>query len=63
MEDIKDKLNFECFNINYNFYEIMRKAIILNNKSYKKLQSNLIELSNKLFQSSLKNVQKSINKV
>jgi hypothetical protein len=41
----------------------MRKAIILNNKSYKKLQSNLIELSNKLFQSSLKNVQKSINKV
>ena len=50
-------------NINYNFFEIMRKAIILNNKSYKKLQSNLIELSNKLFQSSLKNVQKSINKV
>ena len=49
-------------NKNYSFFEIMRKAIILNNKSYKKLQSELIELSNNLFQISLKNVQKTVNK-
>ena len=46
---------------NSNFYQIMRKAILLNEHKYKRKQKNLYELSNSLYSISLQNVIKTLN--
>ena len=46
-----------------NFYEIMRQAILLNDKEYKKKQKNLIKLSNGLYNISLNNIIKTFNSI
>ena len=43
-----------------NFYEVMKKAIVLNNQDYKIMQKNLINLSNRLYHDSLLNVKKTL---
>ena len=48
---------------NNNFYHIMKKAIMLDNKQYKILQKNLILFSDYIYQTSLNNVRISIDKV
>lgn len=70
----KPALINEYFNDNYNmtkdnsfiydktnFYDIMKKAILLNNKNYKIMQKNLIEVANRLYNVSLLNAQKTLN--
>ena len=42
---------------NSNFYEVMREAILLNNEQYKKMQSSLKKLSDKIYNISLGNVR------
>ena len=46
-----------------NFYEIMRQAILLNDKEYKRKQKNLIKLSNGLYKISLNNIIKAFNSI
>ena len=48
---------------NSNFYEIMRKAILLNDKEYKEKQKNLIKLSDILYKFSLDNIKKTLNSI
>ena len=48
---------------NSNFYEIMRGAILLKNKEYKKKQKNLIKLSDSLYKVSLDNIIKTLNSI
>ena len=43
-----------------NFYEVMKKAIVLNNQDYKIMQKNLINLSNRIYHDSLLNVKKTL---
>ena len=42
------------------FYDMKKKAILLNNITYKKMQSNLITLSRKIYGKSLLNVKKTL---
>ena len=46
---------------NYDLYTIMKKAIKLNNKKYKYLQSNLNETVKEIYKISINNVKKTIN--
>jgi hypothetical protein len=46
-----------------NFYDIMREAILLNNKEYIKMQKNLIKLSINLYKVSLNNIIKTLNNI
>jgi len=48
---------------NFNFYEIMREAVLLNDKEYKKKQENLIKLSDSLYKISLDNIRKTLNSI
>jgi len=48
---------------NSNFYEIMRKALLLNAQEYKEKQKNLIKLSNILYKLSLGNIKKTLNSI
>ena len=46
-----------------NFYNIMKEAILLNNKKYKDMQRNLIKLSNRIYNISLLNVKKTLDNI
>ena len=48
---------------NSNFYEIMRKAILLNAQEYKEKQKNLIKLSDSLYKLSLSNIKKTLHSI
>ena len=48
---------------NSNFYKIMRKAILLRDREYKRKQKNLINLSNDLYKISLDNIRKTLNSI
>ena len=48
---------------NSNFYEIMRKAILLNDQEYKEKQKNLIKLADSLYKLSLGNIKKTLNSI
>lgn len=48
---------------NYNLYNSMYNAIILNNRDYKKKQYNLIKLTKKIYQLSINNVKKTLNSI
>ena len=43
------------------FYDTMKKAILLNNKEYKKKQKKLLELKKNIYKISILNVQKTLN--
>ena len=45
---------------NYNFYDIMKKAILLNKKDYSKFQNKLGELEKEVYQNSITNIKKII---
>lgn len=47
---------------NSNYYEIMRKAILLLDQEYKEKQKNLIKLSKSLYKISLDNIKKAFNR-
>ena len=47
---------------NSNLYDILQKAILLNNDNYKKLQQNLYSVEKNVYQSSIANVKKALNK-
>ena len=47
---------------NSNLYDILRKAILLNNENYKNLQKNLYSLEKKVYQASITNIKKALNK-
>ena len=47
---------------NFNLYDILRKAIMLNNENYKKLQQNLYSLEKKIYLTSVANIKKVFNK-
>ena len=44
-----------------NFYNAMKKAILLNNYKYKKMQRSLLSLARKIYGFSLLNIKKSLN--
>ena len=46
---------------NHNLYDVMKKAINMNNKEYKILQSNLYKLENKIYNASIDNIIKTID--
>ena len=46
---------------NFNLYDILRKAIILNNENYKKLQQNLCFLEKKVYRTSIANIKRAFN--
>ena len=46
---------------NHNLYDVMKKAINMNNKEYKMLQSNLYKLENKIYNASIDNIIKTID--
>ena len=48
---------------NSNFYETMRKAILLNVQEYKEMQKNHIKLSDSLYKLSLNNIKKTLNSI
>ena len=48
---------------NYDLYTIMKKAIKLNDKEYKYLQSNLNDTVQKIYKISINNVKKTINEI
>ena len=48
---------------NSNYYEIMRRAILLNDQEYKEKQKNLIKLSESLYKVSLGNIKKTFNSI
>lgn len=48
---------------NNNFYEVMKKAILLNNVDYNKKRKNLMKLSNQIYTLSLFNVKKALNSI
>ena len=48
---------------NYDFYTIMKKAIKLNDKEYKYLQSNLKDTVQEIYKISINNVKKTINEI
>ena len=41
---------------NFNLYDVMKQAIILNNKEYKRLQNNLLLVERKIYKSSINNI-------
>jgi len=47
---------------NSDFYNIMKKAILLDNKSYKNLQRNLLVCEKELYAKSLNNIKKFLNR-
>ena len=46
---------------NHNLYDVMKKAINMNNKEYKILQSNLYKLEKKIYNASIDNIIKTID--
>ena len=46
---------------NYNLYDVMKKAIRMNNEEYKILQRNLYKLENKIYNASINNIIKTID--
>ena len=46
---------------NQNFYEIMKKAILLNNNTYTKLITNLHLVEKKIYNISINNIKKILN--
>lgn len=64
-KDFAEIYNFNSKNSfiyeNTNFFETMRAAIKLGNQEYKKMQTNLLLLSKKIFKKSLHNVKKCLN--
>ena len=48
---------------NSNYYEIMHRAILLNDQEYKEKQKNLIKLSESLYKVSLGNIKKTFNSI
>ena len=55
-----DNQNSLIYN-NNNFYNIMKKAILLKNKEYENLQENIRILEKEIYLESIKNIRKSIN--
>ena len=47
---------------NQNFYEIMKKAILLSNRDYIKLITNLHSVEKKIYETSINNIKKLLNK-
>ena len=47
---------------NFNLFDILRKAILINNENYKKLQQNLYSLEKKIYLTSFANIKKVFNK-
>ena len=45
---------------NSNLYEVMKKAILLNNMSYKKLQSNLHLIEKEIYKNSINNIKRTL---
>ena len=45
-----------------NFYNIMEQAILLDNKKYKKIQSNLQIIEKKIHKTSIDNIKKIVKK-
>ena len=48
---------------NSNLYYVMKQAILLNNKEYKRLQNNLLLVERKIYKSSINNVNRTKNSI
>ena len=48
---------------NFNLYDVMKQAIKLNNKEYKRLQNNLQLLERKIYKSSINNANNTKNSI
>ncbi len=48
---------------NTNFYDVMKKAILLSNKKYKIIQRNLIATAKNIYNLSINNVKKTIKSI
>jgi hypothetical protein len=48
---------------NFNLYYVMKQAIILNNKEYKRLQNNLLLVEKNIYKSSINNANNTINTI
>ena len=46
-----------------NFYSVMKKAILLNNKNYKLMQKNLLETTKLIYNYSIRNIQKTLDSI
>ena len=58
-----DNQNSLIYNNIFDFYSIMKKAILLNNKDYKKMQDNIQAIEKDIYKVSINNIKKIVNKI